>query len=206
MLNRSKILFSAILLVLAGSVAVASLKGGPDAMKAFELASGKKTSVVPLELSKWIVTGKRDFVVLDLRDDAAYKKGHVRGAIQCGNCHAGKKDGRAFLNDMPEIDFAKKVVVYTQSDKEPVKLPKVMVDNPRLFRLAGGYQAWENQVLKEVKVEAGDSEAAVMAKRKRAAVRNMFLGKSSAGAATPMKIKPIRRARTHSSQPEDEGC
>lgn len=175
-------------------------------MKAFSVESTKKSSVTPDELSSWIVGGKRDFVVLDLRDDAAYKKGHIRGAVQCGNCHAGKKDGRSFLKEMPEIDFSKKLVFYTQTDKEPVKLPKVMVDNPRLFRLAGGYQAWDNQVMKEVKVEAGDSEAQVMAKRKQAAVRNMFLGKSSAGAGAQLKIKPIRRARTHSSAPADEGC
>jgi rhodanese-related sulfurtransferase len=204
MLTKPRIAFAAVMTLLGAGIALASLKGEPARKLSHVVKADQERSVLPTELAGWIVTGKRDFVVLDMREAKAYEKGHIRGAVHCQSCHQNRADGQKFMEQAHAVDLSKKIVIYSDTDAEEIRVPKIVNDNPHLYRLKGGYRAWSADVLSEIKVEQGDSEEQIMAKHKRSAVRDMFLGKAVSGQAPTLKIRPVRKLRPHKG-PADEG-
>ena len=87
MLTKARIIFAAVVLLLGGAVAAASLGGEPRRELAQIVDQSKKTALSTDQLAHWIISGRRDFVLLDLRHAAAYKAGHIRGAYNCQGCH-----------------------------------------------------------------------------------------------------------------------
>jgi rhodanese-related sulfurtransferase len=174
-------------------------------MLTYQLSASDKKVVGAEELADWIISGRRDFVMLDMRDPASYGKSHIRGAQNCGGCHQNKDEGNEFMEQQPEIDLTKKIVFYTNSGKEEISIPKILHDNVNLYWLRGGYAAWTEQILGEVAHNAADDERVTLAKRKRNAVRNFFLGKVTTLSQVKVKVKPLRRVRPHGAA-EDEGC
>lgn len=205
MITKARVLFAVALLLPGSAIAVLSLRGEPQPALAAVAPHTKANEVLPAELAEWIITGRNDFVLLDMRDLAAYRQGHIRGAFSCQSCHGSREEGKQFLQSAPGVDLAKRVVLYTETGAEEVRVPKIIHDNPYLYHLRGGYRAWSAEVLAEAKLADGDSEAVALSKQKHNAVRNLFLGKAvAAEAPVRLKIKPVRRMRAHKSA--DEGC
>ena len=84
---RIKLTLPLVLAVLAlgSAVAVAAI-GQKPGRGAEAWTPTPAHSVTPAELAQWIVEGRRDFVVVDLRPSSAFQAGHVRGAVSCGSC------------------------------------------------------------------------------------------------------------------------
>lgn len=206
MFTKKRIAFAAVVLVLGGANAVASLSSGPDRAMTYAVKATPSRTVSAGELAGWLVTGQRDFVLLDMRSTDSFRKGHIRGARSCGSCHANKEQGRKMMK-FTAMDISKKIVLYGAAD-EALQVPKLVHDNAYLYRLRGGFAAWQAEVMAAAgPPHPGDSEATALDKRKHNAVRAFFSGKSVAGgtAAPAIKIKPVRRLRPHTSE-VDEGC
>lgn len=203
--NSRKYLFVGTLLVVGLLIMGSSLRSEPSKMLTYHLSVSDKKVVGPEELSDWIISGRRDFVMLDMRAPDTYKASHIRGAENCGGCHQSKAEGKAMLGQRPEIDLTKKIVFYTQSGKEEIAIPKVLHDNVNLYWLRGGYSAWKAQILTAMKYNEGDDESLTLSKRKRNAVRDFFLGTSTALSQVKVKVKPLKRVHPHGAA-EDEGC
>jgi len=192
--------------LLAGGVAVAALgaKGPPPRQVRYEVKN--YAQVAPQELAQWIIEGRRDFVVVDMRQASSFDAAHVRGAVSCGTCHENKEQGRKFLRESSFVDLSKKLVLYTETGKEPITLPKLLATNPRLYVLTGGWQAWKDEVLAPVTFGGEADESALAQKKKREAIRAFFSGERPTNAPADLPLSPIKRDNAHTPAAAREGC
>jgi len=194
-------------LLLGGAIAIASLFGEPQHRLVTAVHATAGQQVTPTELAEWIITGRRDFVVIDMRSRGDYEAAHVRGAVHCGQCHESREAGLAAQHGEDFVDLSKKLVLYTATDNEPVVLPTELHDNPQLLRLAGGFAAWRQDILAPVSFAGLPDEAALLAAKKREAVRGLMSGER---AVTPnvakLPLTPIKRSGAHKPVGGAEGC
>lgn len=205
-ISKQTIGFVAALVVTSASVAALSLRGEPPRRLRFDVNEEKRPKVKPAELAQWIVEGRRDFAIVDLRAPADYEKAHVRGAVHCGTCHENRAEGQKHQEGDMFVDLSKKLVLYTETGKEPIELPKILAKNPRLYLLDGGFAGWREDVLSPVPFGGETDEAQLDAKKKREALRAFFAGER-ANTATPARLPlvPIQRDNAHKPATR-EGC
>jgi rhodanese-related sulfurtransferase len=93
------------------------------------------------DLMKRIESGKKDFIVVDVRETAAkYKAGHVPGAIYINYKDIAKPDN---LVSLPKD---KDIIVYCNSGHEESKAMTVLrMLGYRAFALKFGYIAWKKE-------------------------------------------------------------
>jgi hypothetical protein len=198
---------AAVALLLGGALAAASLRGEPRRRLRYDVDDERSLKVAPAALATWIVEGRRDFAVVDLRDHKEFEKGHVRGAVSCGSCHSSREDGQRAQQGEGFVDLSKKLVLYTDSDLETITLPKALHDNPNLYRLRGGWQGWQRDVLTKRAPDGLSSEAALEAARRHEAVRAFLTGeRPSQATEAKLPVAPIKRSGEHKPAGPSEGC
>lgn len=203
--GKHAITFAVVFLVAGVAVAALSFRGEPKRRLRFGVSQQART-VTPNELASWIIEGRRDFAVIDLRDQDEFKKGHVRDAVSCGTCHDTASEGRKETQES-FIDLSKKLVLYTDSGEETVDLPKSLAKNPRLYTLTGGYEAWQREVLAPVAFGGEPSVEALHAKQRQEAVRAFFSGERPASSRPAvLPLEPIKRKSEHQPAGPREGC
>jgi rhodanese-related sulfurtransferase len=141
-----------------------------------------------------------------MRATKEYQAGHIRGAVSCGSCHAGKTDGQAAMQGAGFVDLSKKLVLYTETGKETIALPKMIAQNKRLYVLDGGYAGWKEHVLAPVVYGGETDEAEIAAKRQRDSVRGFFTGERPTSKVADLPVTPIRRENAHRPATTSEGC
>ena len=181
--GKNAILFAVVLLVASAAVAALSFRGEPKRKLRFGVSQGART-VTPPELASWIIEGRRDFAIIDLRESADFKKGHVRDAVSCAECHTTTEEGRKDTRETLFVDLSKKLVLYTETGEETVDLPRSLAKNPRLYTLKGGYEAWEKEVLAPVTFGGETDAEQRLLKQRQEAVRAFFAGERP-GSSTP---------------------
>ncbi|HEY6001351.1 MAG TPA: rhodanese-like domain-containing protein [Anaeromyxobacter sp.] len=206
MISRPKLFFAVLGLVGAG-VAAASLRGGPQRRAVLPLEAPAARRVTPAELAGWTIEGRRDFTVVDLRSRAEFQAGHVRGAVSCASCHQDRTEAKKAQAGEELVDLSKNVVLYTQSGAEPVVVPRILHDNPRVLLLSGGYDAWRRDVLAPVDLASVRTDEDLVAARKRDAVRSFFTGEAAAAPpVAKLPVVPVRRTGPHKVGGTAEGC
>lgn len=207
MFSKNSMAFAGVLLAAAAVIAAVSLKGEPKRRLSLKVESDASRLVDPAELADWIIAGRRDFAVIDMRSSEQYQRSHIRQAVHCGTCHENKAEGAKAMKGESFVDLSKKLVFYTEGGNEEVELPRVLHDNPRLYRLAGGFARWQKDVLAPVSFEGLSDEDELAAARKREAVRAYFSGERPAPASARLPVAPIRRVGEHKGAPAaSEGC
>jgi rhodanese-related sulfurtransferase len=207
MFDKRSYLFAGALLLLGALIAVASVRGEPQRRLKLQLDTDAARRVEPTALADWIVTGRRDFAIVDMRTAQDFEKGHVRGAVNCGSCHENRAHGEKAMHGEGFVDLSKKLVLYTQTDAEAIVLPRLLHDNPRIYRLAGGWDRWQKDVLSKVSFEGLTDAEALDAAKKRDAVRAFMSGERPATATeAKLPVAPIRRAGEHKAAATSEGC
>ncbi|MBM4320763.1 MAG: hypothetical protein FJ125_12620 [Deltaproteobacteria bacterium] len=177
MLSKNAVLFAGTLLLLSGALALASLSGEPQGAVASPVSWSPGQRVEPAELSEWIITGKRDFVVVDVRAEGSVAAGSIRDAVRCGSCHGSAEEGCRAMGGAGFVDLSKKVVFLTETGREAVVVPKILLDNPRLHLLRGGFAAWQAELLNEPPTpDPGDDTGRLQALRRQGALRRFHLG------------------------------
>lgn len=203
--GKNAILFAVVCLVGGAAVAALSLKGEPKRRLHFGVSQTAR-QVQPRELAAWIIEGRRDFAVIDMRDHADFEKGHIKDAVSCGVCHTSAAEGRKAVQETMFVDLSKKLVLYTEKGDETVDLPKALAKNPRLYTLAGGWEGWQRDVLAPVTFGGEADQEQVWAKQKQEAVRAFFSGERPTVAPAALPIAPIKRQSTHAPAGAREGC
>lgn len=206
MLDRRAFVFGGVFLALGLAIAAASVRGEPQRRLKFAV-EGEAGRVTPRELADWMVEGRRDFAVVDMREHAEYARGHVPKAVSCGSCHESRADGDAAQHGDGFVDLSKKLVLYTQTDREQIVVPRVLHDNPNLYRLAGGFEGWQRDVLAKVPLDGLGGEEQAAAARRHEAVRAFLSGERPAAASTAkLPLTPIKRVSEHKPATANEGC
>ncbi len=179
---------AAFLVSLAAVIAVAAFATNADAPRVFNVnLTEVNRTITPQELADWFVQGKRDFEILDLRSEKSYERGHIKNAISCPTCHASREEAMSGKLQMP--DFRKKIVVYTQTGKEEIRLARILSRQANLYHLEGGYDGWEAGIL-----NPGNhpEQLPPMSEEQRAriiSISNYFLGKSGVAIPPPVKVE-----------------
>lgn len=206
MLTRNRILFAAVVLFSGVTVAALATRGPPPRKLTHAVDARDHAQVKPTQLAEWVIEGRRDFTVIDLRGPDDFGRGHVKNAVNCGHCHANAAEGRAAVEKGDFVDLSKKLVVYTATGKEPVELPKVLARNPNLMLLEGGYQAWQDQVLAKVSFDGVTDPERLNELARKEAMRAYFAGERPSAAPAVLPTTPIRRENAHKPAAPREGC
>jgi rhodanese-related sulfurtransferase len=144
--------------------------------------------VRPEELAHWIVAGRKDFVLLDLRPADSFAAGHVSGAQ-----HASLTEllQPAALAGVPAN---RKLIVYAGGCADSAASAALLRAAGRdTLALVGGYDAWSRQVLQSEgppPAAAGEPAAAAAAR----AMACFFAGGPPPAAAPPAPPKPAAPA------------
>jgi rhodanese-related sulfurtransferase len=206
MASTQTIAFVAVMSFSGVAIAGLSLKGEPPRRLKFDAANSAHLRVTAPELADWLIEGRRDFAIVDMRGDADHARGAIRDAVHCGSCHEDKDTAQHAQEDH-FVDLSKKLVLYTQTGKESLQLPKIIARNPRLYFLEGGYEAWSSSVMAPVKFDVVTGEQAMLDLRRREARRAFFAGEGmKTGEAAQLPVTPIRRQNAHQAAVAREGC
>ena len=138
------------LLGILGAIALTGCRGpapavaSPDARleRAAQAVARGETLVQPQEFARWVIAGRRDFVLVDLRPPAAFDAGHIDGAQNLRLPElVTPPTGASISADRP-------LVVYAADAGETAASAALLQAAGRNARaLAGGYDAWTREVL-----------------------------------------------------------
>lgn len=203
MTKQGSIIVASMALMVAVALAIAGMTTQGEQKGLYTLEPNADNVLKPMTLADWIISGRKDFVLLDMRSQKAYDKAHIKQAVNCGSCHGTAKAGRDFARDK-NINLYKNVVFYNSSGKDKVTVPELIQDNRHVYFLEGGYKAWKEKILKEIKFDSEkDSDEVLAAKKKRLAMKNFFLGKTIK--APKIDVKAVKIQSFHRPM-ADEGC
>ncbi|HKI99482.1 MAG TPA: rhodanese-like domain-containing protein [bacterium] len=157
----------------------------------------------PRVIADWIIEGRNDFMLFDLRSPADFAKGHLPNAVQVD---AAKLRDRGVVRALPDY---KKLVFYGNGEQPSAEvLEPLFARGLHVMILEGGYGGWQRAVLTEPPHATTPEEA------KRVAVAKYFRGESALGTPEPLKNIPaakyLRPAQLPAAKPaptyESEGC
>ena len=129
----------------------------------------------PATISQWLIEGRRDFMLVDIRDSEAFAAGHIKGAENIPLSQLLQKDT---LDELPKD---KLMVIYSNGSSHAAQAWLVMkTAGFDSYMLEGGFNYW-NQVIMNPKVpadEAPDDE--VLQYKTQLAVKGYFGGDTTA--------------------------
>lgn len=143
----------------------------------------------PEMIADWIIEGRNDFLLVDLRPDVQYGAAHIRGAV-----HLSPQDLQddQVVRSLPDY---KKIVFYDEDGSlDAGTLRPAFEQGLRVMVLRGGYAAWEDEVLEPPQTVATQQE------RKAVAVARYFKGESALG--TPQPLEEVRAEEYLQSEEE----
>jgi rhodanese-related sulfurtransferase len=130
-------------------------------------------------LADWIIKGRKDFVLLDVRPQQAFAAGHIPSAQSMPLTYLVE---RQTLRRLPR---ERKILVYSNGSREASQAVVMLrLAGLEAYALLGGYDFWTRHVLHpELPANAGDDE--ILRYRKRQAVACYFSGNYKGGPAQP---------------------
>ena len=157
----------------------------------------------PGVIADWLIQGRNDFMLFDLRDAAAYDRGHLPDAVRVD---PAKLRDRGIVRALPDY---KTLVFYAQADEPAADLLAPLFQRGlHVMILRGGYAGWERNVL------AKPHNVVTLDDARRDAVARFFRGESALGTPQPLKDIPAAKYLKPAALPpakaapsyESEGC
>lgn len=148
----------------------------------------REDHVTPQELASWIVEGRSDYRLVDIRDEKAFAEYHIPGAENVPL--ATIVDGTLSRGD--------RLVLYGEGGIHAAQAFMVLkgLGYPRVYTLLEGMDAWKDEVLFPVMPQSPDPEQQARFER-AVAVAKYFGGQPRAAAAagaSPMLALPTQAA------------
>jgi len=212
---RKNILFTVIILavlLVAAQVLFVEFHTPVPALKSGDLVALSRAIVrgedhVPAdELAQWIVEGRKDYMLIDLRPKDAYDEGHIDTAT-----HVPLPD--LFDNGtLDELPTDRSIVVYSNGTADAAQAVVVLrCAGLKAYSLLGGYNFWQKNTLTPELAGEADEEVLKRVKRKATAwyfsedyERAVGLPMGSIGAAaTPAAFAPPLRPVETSATPAE---
>jgi hypothetical protein len=139
------------------------------------------------DLARWIIEGRKDFLLVDIRPADAFAAGHIQGAE---NVALTELVTPARLADLPA---GRKVVVYSTGSQDAAAGATLLrLAGHEALAVTGGYDAWSREVLNppEVPAVATVGEPAPVAEKR--AIACYFVGGQGSQAEAPVYApKPV---------------
>jgi len=162
-----------------GALAIGSLdRGGKVTLDTRELAAiveGEVDHVTPEELADWLIEGRQDFRLVDLRPESDFESYHIPGAARIA---------------IPDLEAAglprnEKIVLYSEEGIHSAQAWMLLKARkyPGVYILLGGLAGWKDHVLFPVRPAEGAPVAERAAFARAAEIARHFGGTPRAAAA-----------------------
>jgi rhodanese-related sulfurtransferase len=159
-------------------------------------------------LADWIIQGRADFLLIDIRPQADFDAGHIQSAQSMPLSYLVENQT---LKHLPRD---RKLVLYSNGNRKAAQAVVMLrLAGLDAYALLGGYQFWNDRVLHpELAADAGDDE--ILRFRKRQAVACYFAGNykggtggaPAAGFTPQVRRKPPTRETKEGAPKIKEGC
>ncbi|MFQ5431539.1 MAG: rhodanese-like domain-containing protein [Nitrospinota bacterium] len=152
-------------------------------------------------IADWIIEGRNDFMIIDIRSEKEYENGHLPGAIHSSIEELSEPET---LDGLPDY---KKLVFYEEDNGfDGSKLYPVFARGLHVLIIRYGYKGWVEKVL-----EPSGSHEALEAARMDA-VAKYFKGESILGTPRPLTDIPAQefvqkpKLKKRKKKYVNEGC
>jgi hypothetical protein len=130
-------------------------------------------------LADWIIQGKHDFMLVDVRPQEAFAAGHIQSAQSMPLSYLVE---RRTISGLPRD---RRLILYSNGNREAAQAVVMLrLAGLNAYALLGGYEFWTQHVLHpELPADAGDDE--ILHFRKQQAVACYFAGNYKGGTGQP---------------------
>ena len=199
-------------ILLCGALAACGDGGGTDTAQLVQVAQAvarQEQRIDSAELANWIIEGRKDFMLVDIRSPEAYADAHIEEAA---NVPITELVSAEYLETLPDD---RRIIVYSSGSEHAAAATALLrAAGYDAALLAGGYNFWNQRVLNpDIPDTAAADEAPQVAKQR--AIACYFIGDGSAPPpvvvqeAKPAFVPPVV-APAHAAPPAglitDEGC
>ncbi len=179
--NQDLLILGAVILVIVVSLFFQSGRGlNKYIFNSAELAeeiSMNKDHISPNILSEWIIEGKTDYKLIDIRMPEEFAAGSIKGAV---NIPLAKILQRKTMNS--ELPVHKKNIIFSNGDSHAAQVWLILKAAGReVYTLEGGYNYWNKLILNPKLPAETPSDDEVLQYKKAKGVADYFGG--GAGAA-----------------------
>ena len=187
----------------AGFIAIAFLTASCETPPLPLASRVENAKIGPEVIADWIIQGRNDFILIDLRPHADFEKAHIRNAI---HLNADKLQMKVVMKSLPVY---KKLVFYGQEEIPGIdRLRPVFAKGHHVLILADGFQGWQKAILNAPQSFTTTDEL------RRAAVVKYFKGESALGTPQPLKSisaeqfvrPPSLHIRKATKADQEDGC
>ena len=187
MIAALALVFVAIVLALAGTMARGGGAGPVDSAGIVQSIIEEKDHVTPTELARWIIEKRQDYQLIDLRQPWQYDDYHIPTA-------ANVPLGRFFEeSNLKQLDRSKKIVVYGLGAGHAAETQLLLqMKGYNAYSLREGISAWWDQVITPTSLRSETADPAGYQQAKQ--LRECFFGGAGAaakGTTTPAVSTPI---------------
>ncbi|RJP58785.1 MAG: rhodanese-like domain-containing protein [Deltaproteobacteria bacterium] len=143
----------------------------------------------PKTLSEWIIEGRRDFILIDIRSEKEYEKGKIKGAE---NIPLQKLITKSTIEELPKDKI---IVIYSNGSSHASQAWLVMkTAGIDAYILEGGFNYWSSFILNPAQCSINASDDEILKYRSQVAVSNYFGGSSPAASTVDDKTKTEKKA------------
>lgn len=158
------------------------------------------------DLATWLIEGRGDFQIIDVRMPADFEKGHIGDAQ---NIPLAELVTDTAIGALP---MDRKVIVYSNGSENAAKATVLLrLAGINAHLLTGGYNAWQAKILNpEISAEALDGESLATAEQRAYAC--YFVGERSDATTRPSSepfVPPVFEEEEEFEDlppPSEEGC
>ncbi len=173
----TKRIFTPVLLLL-GLAACSKDTGSSATLVEVAQAAARQSDRVQVEqLAEWLIEGRQDFVLVDVRAPSDYVKGHIGEARNLAIAELVTE------NALTGLPTDRKVVVYSNGSENGAKAATLLrIAGLNAQVLVGGYNAWQSRILNpDIPAEELDGESLQVSEQRAFAC--YFVGDRGEGGA-----------------------
>jgi len=192
-------LLLAVMMLFLPNVDAAKYKFNPETVSKW--IENKEDHVTPIELSQWIIAGKADYQLIDIRSSKVFQKGHIKGAI---NIPLKKLLKKTTIDN--EVSDSKMIVLYSNGNSHAHQAALILKTIGKdTYVLEGGFNGWIATVLNP-KTPKTFTDDEILKYKASQSIANYFGGGSGNQVADQPKAKTKKVIRKKRKKKKLEGC
>ncbi len=174
--NQDLLILGAIVFVIAVSLFFLSGRGlNKYVFNSAELANEiamNKDQISPNVLSEWIIEGRADYKLIDIRNPEEFAAGSIKGAV---NIPMAKILERKTMNS--ELPAHKKNIIFSNGDSHAAQTWLILkAAGKEVYTLEGGYNYWNKLILNPKLPSETPSDDEVLQYKKAKGIADYFGG------------------------------
>lgn len=186
----TKLHYRCFLILTAASLAACGQPSGPGQSQSLvdvaQSAARQDDRVNVEELAEWLIEGRKDFVLIDVRSAEDFAKGQIGTAENVPLAQLVSDE------TMSRLPTDRKIIVYSNGSENAAKASVLLrLSGFDAHLVTGGYNAWHRRILNpEISADELDGESPQVSAQR--AYSCYFVGERGAGAAQrPDEAKPF---------------